>query len=44
MIRKARPKKIGPLESGLIKIWTSGFQNPLAHTHSNMFVDECNED
>ena len=21
-------------------VWTSGFQNPLAHTHFNMFVDE----
>ena len=20
-------------------VWTSGFQNPLAHTHFNMFVD-----
>ena len=22
-------------------MWTSGFCNPLAHTHFNMFVDEC---
>ena len=22
-------------------VWTSGFQNSLAHTHFNMFVDEC---
>ena len=21
-------------------VWTSGFHNPLAHTHFNMFVDE----
>ena len=21
-------------------VWTSGFQNPLAHTHFNMFVDQ----
>ena len=22
-------------------VWKSGFQNPLAHAHFNMFVDEC---
>ena len=22
-------------------VWTSGFHNPLVHTHFNMFVDEC---
>ena len=22
-------------------VWMSGFQNPLAHTHLNMFEDEC---
>ena len=22
-------------------VWTSGFPNPLAHTHFNMIVDEC---
>ena len=21
-------------------VWTNGYQNPLAHTHFNMFVDE----
>ena len=24
-----------------IFVWTSGFQNSLAHAHFNMFVDEC---
>ena len=22
-------------------VWTSGFQNPLAHIYFNTFVDEC---
>ena len=40
MSSKARLKKtiLGNLD---MFVWTSGFHNLLAHTHFNMFVDEC---
>ena len=41
MESKVRPKKILVLRNLDMFVWTSGFHNPLAHTHFNMFVDEC---
>ena len=39
MLSKVRLKENWP--SGIYMfVWKSGFQNPLAHTHFNMFGDE----
>ena len=38
MLNEERPKII--LRNSDMFVWMSVFQNPLAHTHFNMFVDE----
>ena len=40
MLREAWLKKMLVLQNLGMFVWTSGFQNLLAHTHFDMFVDE----
>ena len=40
VLREVRQKKILVPSNLDMFVWTSGFHNPLAHTHFNMFVDE----
>ena len=40
VLREARQKKLVPSILDIF-VWTSGSYNPLAHSHFNMFVDEC---